>query len=61
MSVVVRRMRALRFSGWPTAYDLAWMMALLKVVRTTIGALSLDEYVAVAEYAGVVAELADHV
>ena len=43
-----------------TAHDVAILMILLKVARTKNGAINFDNYVDVAGYAGVAAELASH-
>ena len=43
-----------------TAHDVAILMVLLKVGRTSTGSLNLDDYVDVAGYAGIAAELASH-
>jgi hypothetical protein len=44
-----------------TAHDVANLMVLLKLGRSTTGTLNLDNYVDVAGYAGIAAELASHV
>jgi len=60
-------MRALRLSGRPYldrpigAHDIAMMMVLPKVACPTRGTFNLDDYVDVAPYVGLAAELADHV
>ena len=41
-----------------TAHDVAIMMVLLKAARTKTGSLNLDDYVDMAGYAGVAAEIA---
>ena len=43
-----------------TAHDVAIMMILVKVARTKNGTINLDNYVDVAGYAGVAAELVSH-
>ena len=43
-----------------TAHDVAILMILLKVARTKNGTINFDNYVDVAGYAGVAAELASH-
>ena len=45
--------------GWLRPEDVALMMALLKIARTKTGTHNLDDYVDLAGYAGVAAEIAE--
>ena len=45
--------------GWLKPADVALMMALLKIARTKTGSHNLDDYVDLAGYAGVAAEIAE--
>lgn len=48
-----------RLTGWLEPKDVALMMALLKIARTKSGSHNLDDYVDLAGYAGVAAEIAE--